>query len=46
MGVTRSFETGNSTAYLVAQPLVQLVEPGGYPLGTRRSALGRGRRIG
>jgi hypothetical protein len=44
--ITGPFQTGDTTTHLVAQPLIQFVEPAGYPLGTRSGALGRCHRIG
>ena len=44
--IAGAFQAGDTTAYLVAQPLIQFVEPAGYPLGTRSGALGRCHRIG
>ncbi len=44
VGITRSFQAGDAAADLVAQPLVELLKPTGYPLGTGRGPLGRGRR--
>ena len=40
------FQAGDTSAHLVAQPLIEFVKPAGYPLGTRSDALGRRDGIG
>jgi hypothetical protein len=45
MGVAGTVQTGDATAYLVAEPLVEVVKTRGYSICTRRGALGSGGRI-
>jgi hypothetical protein len=45
MGIACSIEASDSTAYLIAKPLIEFVEPARYPFSTGSSALGRCRRI-
>jgi hypothetical protein len=42
VGVPRSIQTGDATADLITQPLVELIESGGYAISARRSTLGSG----
>jgi hypothetical protein len=46
VGITHSFQTRHAATYLIAEPLVEFVEPGGYPLSTGCRPFGRGCRIG
>jgi hypothetical protein len=45
VGVTGSIQASDATAYLIAKPLVELLEPGGYAIRSRSGPLGSGGRI-
>jgi hypothetical protein len=46
MAITSPFQTRNAAAYLITEPLVELVEASGYALNACRSSLGRCSGIG
>jgi hypothetical protein len=45
VGVAGSVQTSDATAYLIAEPLVELVEACGYSIGASRGPLGGCGRI-